>query len=511
MASLADRTRKYFIIACLFTVLLLIGLSWKLLSTSNIFPIGHEVNAKKLTDDRVLVKNAQDSIIPGETGKLLANSNDSNLEKIHEIHEKTSTVKKVQDDINVDSDERSGPAGDDVPTHTNDKGLLTSHKSTFINESVFRRLQQLIRNVSQNHKGSSQFQEPNYSKYRTSYGKYNAMHNDVSEIQRKPHLQSGQNMLISQAKDEMSDKNTDADRVNHVQGVRPESCPRCFQVHFPAIIDHEDFCDKMSQKPIVLLLISSAPDNQDKRQMIRETWGSKCSKEGSYFRCLFVLGIARDNNQNNHINQENEKFNDILQFSFQDAYSNLTYKTLCSFLWVDSHCSAVPYIMKTDDDMYVNTELVPKMLAAAPKTEFIGGFCWGLSSPNRDASSKWYVSFQTYARSRLPPMCSGTGYILSQDVIEKIIQASSNIPFFHLEDVYVAMCLQKFNIRPIRIKGFNNMYVRFNACDYRNSVMTSHEIPYGMLREYWEKSQSCSPEDKSPQALFVEMPYPPTR
>ena len=166
--------------------------------------------------------------------------------------------------------------------------------------------------------------------------------------------------------------------------------------------------------------------------------------------------------------------------------------------------------MKTDDDMYVNTELIPVLLTAVPRNSFMGGYCWGYSSPSRDFRSKWYVPFHTFKHAHLPPMCSGTGYIMSRDVVRKVLDSSENIPFFHLEDVYVALCLQQQGIRPVRISGFHNTYVDFDACHYRRDVMTSHQVPTYLLEKYWEQAQQCPGRQASGDELFQELPYPPT-
>lgn len=287
---------------------------------------------------------------------------------------------------------------------------------------------------------------------------------------------------------------------------RSDRCEHCFHVTFPTLIDHESYCSDLSAHTIVLLLITSAPPNQDKRQVIRQTWGGQCQDKASRYRCLFVIGLSSMPKQNDMVRKESEGFKDILQFSFRDAYSNLTYKTLSSLRWVIENCDQVDYVMKTDDDMYVNTNLIPVLLTAAPRDDFMGGYCWGPSTPHRDKHSKWYVPLTSYSQTRFPPMCSGTGYIMSRDVVKKVIAASEDIPFFHLEDVYVALCLQKYSIIPVRLAGFSNLFQGYSACQYRHQVMTSHEVPTRLLPKYWAEAQKCPGYTPSGQTLFKPMP-----
>jgi hypothetical protein len=54
------------------------------------------------------------------------------------------------------------------------------------------------------------------------------------------------------------------------------------------------------------------------------------------------------------VKQEDADFGDIIQFNFCESYRNLTLKTLMGFKWATEFCSNAHFIMKTDDDVYVN-------------------------------------------------------------------------------------------------------------------------------------------------------------
>jgi hypothetical protein len=55
------------------------------------------------------------------------------------------------------------------------------------------------------------------------------------------------------------------------------------------------------------------------------------------------------------IELENSKFGDILQGNFIDAYRNLTYKHTMVFKWFLESCASAEYLLKTDDDVFINT------------------------------------------------------------------------------------------------------------------------------------------------------------
>jgi len=44
----------------------------------------------------------------------------------------------------------------------------------------------------------------------------------------------------------------------------------------------------------------------------------------------------------------------IVKADFQDSYRNLTYKAMSALSWISRHCNNTRYVLKTDDDAYVN-------------------------------------------------------------------------------------------------------------------------------------------------------------
>ncbi|NXK23795.1 B3GT5 galactosyltransferase, partial [Arenaria interpres] len=68
--------------------------------------------------------------------------------------------------------------------------------------------------------------------------------------------------------------------------------------------------------------------------------------------------------------------------------------------------------------------------------------------PIRNRKSKWYVSREEYPGKTYPPFCSGTGYVLSTDVVSQIYNVSKSVFFIKLEDVFIGLCLDKLKIRP---------------------------------------------------------------
>ncbi|MEQ2207116.1 Beta-1,3-galactosyltransferase 2, partial [Xenoophorus captivus] len=249
--------------------------------------------------------------------------------------------------------------------------------------------------------------------------------------------------------------------------------------------------------PFLILLIAAEPRQTDARNAIRQTWGNESVAGGLGFVRLFLLGTGKSSDAflQSSIEEESRVYHDIIQQDYQDTYYNLTTKTLMGMNWVATYCPHVSYVMKTDSDMFVNTEyLIQKLLKPElpPRQRYFTGYLMRGYAPNRNRDSKWYMPPELYPSERYPIFCSGTGYVFSGDMAELIYQASLSIRRLHLEDVYVGICLAKLRIDPAPPPNeflFNHWRVSYSSCKYSH-LITSHQFQPNELIKYWNHLQS---------------------
>ncbi|XP_062849805.1 beta-1,3-galactosyltransferase 2 [Trichomycterus rosablanca] len=251
--------------------------------------------------------------------------------------------------------------------------------------------------------------------------------------------------------------------------------------------------------PFLVLMITVNPDDYAARAAIRQTWGNESAVKGSGLVRIFLLGVKNvaygpHVQLQNSIKEESQKFQDIVQQEYVDSYYNLTIKTLMGMHWVATYCPNASYVMKTDSDMFVNTEyLIQKLLEPKkpPRRLYFTGYLMRGFKPNRDKNSKWYMSPELYASETYPNFCSGTGYVFSADVAGRIYQASLSIRRLHLEDVYVGICLAKLHIDPVPPPNdflFNHWKVSYSSCKY-SQLITSHHFRPAELINQWRHLQ----------------------
>ncbi|XP_041659534.1 beta-1,3-galactosyltransferase 2-like [Cheilinus undulatus] len=264
------------------------------------------------------------------------------------------------------------------------------------------------------------------------------------------------------------------------------------------IISEPDKCSQSRQAPFLVLLISTEARQEKARNAIRQTWGNESVTPDLRLIHLFLLGRNGEKLgvlQQKMLEAESSRHHDIIQQDFRDTYNNLTIKTLMGLNWVALHCPQASYVMKTDSDMFVNTEnlienlLQPKM---KPKMNYFTGHMMEDFSPIRNNESKWYVPPELYPGNRYPTFCSGTGYVFSGDLVTKIYQASLNVPYINLEDVYVGLCLAKLGVKPTPPPNpllFNHWHVSYSSCRYKH-LITSHGFNPKEIFRYWRRLQS---------------------
>lgn len=221
------------------------------------------------------------------------------------------------------------------------------------------------------------------TEYNMSYESLNSLKNDT-----RSNTTSSSAMHISTVPFEQSSKNdanTLIDLKNFEYLINQAAC--------------DDFLwrndiNSIDKPPIVLILVHSAPRNWHKRNVIRETWGQKDSRA----RIFFLLGAVKSSSMQTRLKQENNMFQDIIQGNFYDAYRNMTYKHTMALKWFVYNCPKLKYLIKTDDDVFVNTPAVYDLLEAGFNDERNLIFCYRIEEARikRTYRSKWRVSTKEF-------------------------------------------------------------------------------------------------------------------
>ncbi|KAK7090019.1 hypothetical protein V1264_009879 [Littorina saxatilis] len=274
---------------------------------------------------------------------------------------------------------------------------------------------------------------------------------------------------------------------------RPMLCTGCFHSDFTILSHNPDVCAPSASGTTteMIIMITSSPDGFDRRQAIRDTWASASKNNTGNIRHVFLLGTTGDVKVTEGIASESAKYRDVVVSDFVDCYANLTLKTLAGLHWIVDHCGQAKYFMKTDQDMYVFVNRILDLARSKEKTLMtsLGGCCYQTGKPWRDPKTKYYASIRSYPQPTYPGFCSGTGYISTLNVARKIVETSPNIPFFHLEDVYLALVMRSINYKLTMYEGFVAGTEACTVPSRAKRTYTIHDISAETIRKLWD--QKC--------------------
>lgn len=265
-------------------------------------------------------------------------------------------------------------------------------------------------------------------------------------------------------------------------------------------------CVQNGSKPVFLVLVQSAVKNFERRALVRDTWGSECGRKGSAANALcrlgFVLGTSSDPVLEHKVREEASRYGDLVRSDFADSYYNLSLSTVTAMRWAHQHCSDYRYLVKADDDAFVNLAALRDYLAARPtqRRKAIYGYLMKGFRPNRNKASKWFTSPQLFAKARLPDFVSGFAYVVTRDAVQPLYAAAQVTPMFPFEDVYVTgMCRERARgSEAVVLEGvakFFNHRKRKAAspCSYAG-VLAQHELTAAETTRLWRdlKAGKCS-------------------
>jgi len=191
--------------------------------------------------------------------------------------------------------------------------------------------------------------------------------------------------------------------------------------------------DPTARKKCKVLPIGVTSGHADLRKRVRETWG--------HGECVFFV-VGKTDGVWPEAEAKKEK--DMILIDMEEAYAGensiLPYKTALWFSRAREWFPGFDYVLKTDDDSYVDVSAVREELHKVKP--YYWGKLWPTSGPKRDVNSKQHVSKNMWAADTFPPYCSGAGYALSGRAVECLLKGVGDQKFLSMEDVATAVSMQ---------------------------------------------------------------------
>ena len=167
---------------------------------------------------------------------------------------------------------------------------------------------------------------------------------------------------------------------------------------------------------------------------------------------VFLIGKSTDPKLNHLVVQEASIYKDIVIGSFKDTYRNLYMKMIFSLKWPLEHKCHVSYILKTDEDCFVNTGNLLNWLRSYHEANgsrpLYAGRVQRETSVIRDKESDWYVSEEDHPADEYKPYVSGGGYVISANLLPALNEVSQTSPMFSNEDALLGSLMHRIGIQP---------------------------------------------------------------
>ena len=254
---------------------------------------------------------------------------------------------------------------------------------------------------------------------------------------------------ITRTKEELF---SDSNQIRYITKGKPD-----------LLLFNESKCSKVGSN-ITIMYIYSGPDNIQRRNFIRGTYGNEHAFKKYKLVTVFVVGkkfIDDSNILPAKLTEEYNKYGDIVVGDFIETYRNLSWKGLTALNYLNSYCKNAKFVIKADDDTIIDTQGILALLNTSyeNRTRFLIGYVRSGGHPKRcKRKHRWCVTKELYPKGYYPPYMLGMGFAYSSDLVSDIYNQALSLPIHPVDDVYITGVLTE-NIKDKKMYHLGHQFL----------------------------------------------------
>ena len=238
-----------------------------------------------------------------------------------------------------------------------------------------------------------------------------------------------------------------------------------------------DKVPKTHVKYEVLILVSSNTPHFERRQNIRHLWANKSHWISHKWKVVFVTGGNQNEVTTKTLYREAVIHKDVIIEDIPESFYSMAKKVMIGLQWAHANFN-YDYILKCDDDVYVNIDQLVNEVKKYKHSTYFGQLMDGQPV---ERQGRYKVSVEEHKNPKYDPYCSGGGFVLSHYTIQKVIPLFNWDNPLRIDDAYMGELVYKTGIKAEHNNGF---YMWNDKCEYRNNLIVSHPAKTAKCLEY---------------------------
>lgn len=230
--------------------------------------------------------------------------------------------------------------------------------------------------------------------------------------------------------------------------------------------------------PNIVIGVLSSPHNFKKRYSFRKNSKKYCNYNT---KCIVLFFIGYSNYEiSKLLEKEHKLFNDVVKFSLQNSYLNLTLLSIMAIKYCFRYYKSIKYYIKTDDDMLINYNLLFYMLnKIKPNKNVVYGHLDRRFKPNRNNKSRAFIPYFEYPYDYIPKYVYG-GLIIITKISLKLIYNQTLYKQYYVwkEDVNLGILCNLAGNSVIQFPNNIDIKLGNNKCIKKSNVIATEINSY---------------------------------